>query len=131
MRPGTAAITAGALICLALAPPAAQARWERLGCQKVGFITDKDVIRVGRGEGRFKSIRLQVSGNKVYMDDLKVIYANGEPDDIPVRSEIRAGGQTRPLDLRGERRAIKEIEMKYHSQPNFKGQATVCVDAQS
>jgi len=97
----------------------------------VGFIVDKDVIRVGRGEGRFKSIRLEVSGNKVYMDDLKVIYANGEPDDIPVRSEIRAGGQTRPLDLRGERRAIKEIEMKYRSQPNFKGQATVCVDAQS
>jgi hypothetical protein len=131
MRPGTAAITAGALVCLALAPTAAQARWERLGCQKVGFVADKDVIRVGRGEGRFKSIRLQVSGNKVYMDDLKVIYANGEPDDIPVRSEIRAGGQTRPLDLRGERRAIKEIEMKYRSQPNFKGQATVCVDAQS
>ena len=131
MRPGTAAITAGALIYLALAPTAAHARWERLGCQKVGFIVDKDVIRVGRGEGRFKSIRLEVSGNKVYMDDLKVIYANGEPDDIPVRSEIRAGGQTRPLDLRGERRAIKEIEMKYHSQPNFKGQATVCVDGQS
>ncbi len=131
MRPGTTAITAGALICLALAPTAAHARWERLGCQKVGFIVDKDVIRVGRGEGRFKSIRLEVSGNKVYMDDLKVIYANGEPDDIPVRSEIRAGGQTRPLDLRGERRAIKEIEMKYRSQPNFKGQATVCVDGQS
>jgi len=130
MRPGTAAITAGALICLALAPTAAQARWERLGCQKVGFIADKDVIRVGRSEGRFKSIRLQVAGDKVYMDDLKVIYANGEPDDIPVRSEIRAGGQTRPLDLRGERRAIKQIEMKYRSQPNFKGQATVCVDAQ-
>jgi hypothetical protein len=131
MRLATRAIATGALICLAIAPTAAAARWERLGCQKVGFITDKDVIRVGRGEGRFKSIRLQVSGNKVYMDDLKVIYANGEPDDIPVRSEIRAGGQTRPLDLRGERRAIKQIEMKYRSQPNFKGEATVCVDAQS
>ena len=92
---------------------------------------DKDVIRVGRDEGRFKSIRLQVSGNKVYMNDLKVVYSNGEPDDIPVRSEIRAGGQTRPLDLRGERRAIKAIEMKYRSQPSFKGQATVCVDARS
>ena len=131
MRLATRAITAGALICLAIAPTTAEARWERLGCQKVGFVTDKDVIRVGRGEGRFKAIRLEVSGNKVYMDDLKVIYANGEPDDIPVRSEIRAGGQTRALDLRGERRAIKQIEMKYHSQPNFKGEATVCVDAQS
>jgi hypothetical protein len=78
-----------------------------------------------------RSIRLEVSGNKVYMDDLKVIYANGEPDDIPVRSEIRAGGQTRALDLRGERRVLKQVEMKDRSQPNFKGQATVCVDAQS
>ena len=131
MRLATAAIIAGAIVVLAGAPTGAQARWERLGCQKVGFIADKDVIRVGRGEGRFKSIRLEVSGNKVYMNDLKVIYSNGEPDDIPVRSEIRAGGQTRALDLRGERRAIKAIEMKYRSQPSFKGQATVCVDAQS
>ncbi len=131
MRLATVAIIAGAIVVLAGAPTGAQARWERLGCQKVGFLADKDVIRVGRDEGRFKSIRLQVSGNKVYMNDLKVVYSNGEPDDIPVRSEIRAGGQTRALDLRGERRAIKAIEMKYRSQPSFKGQATVCVDARS
>src|SRR5262245_66364155 len=131
MHVRTVGIFASLLVAFLATPSLAHARWERLGCQKVGFINDKDVIRVGRGEGRFKSIRLEVSGNKVYMDDLKVIYANGEPDDIPVRSEIRAGGQTRPLDLRGERRAIKQIEMKYRSQPNFKGQATVCVDAQS
>lgn len=131
MRLATVAIIAGAIVVLAGAPTGAQARWERLGCQKVGFLADKDVIRVGRDAGRFKSIRLQVSGNKVYMNDLKVVYSNGEPDDIPVRSEIRAGGQTRPLDLRGERRAIKAIEMKYRSQPSFKGQATVCVDARS
>jgi hypothetical protein len=131
MRLATAAIIAGALVVLAGAPTGAQARWERLACQKVGFVADKDVIRVGRGEGRFKSIRLQVSGNKVYMNDLKVVYSNGEPDDIPVRAEIRAGGQTRALDLRGERRAIKAIEMQYRSQPSFKGQATVCVDARS
>ena len=91
-------------------------------------MVDKDVIHVGRAEGKFRSIRLQVSGNKVHMMDLKVIYANGQPDDIPVRDEIRAGGQTKPLDLKGERRAIKEIEMVYRSQPNFKGEATVCVE---
>jgi hypothetical protein len=121
----------GTLACLSMAPTAAQARWEQLGCQKVGFAVDKDVIHVGRSEGKFRSIRLLVSGNKVHMMDLKVIYANGQPDDIPVRDEIRAGGQTRPLDLKGERRAIKEIEMVYRSQPNFKGEATVCVEGQT
>jgi hypothetical protein len=103
-------------------------RWENLGCQKVGFVVDRDVIRVGRQEGRFSAIRLKVRGNAVYMADLKVVYANGAPDDIQVRSEIRAGGETRPLDLRGQRRAIRQIEMVYRSKPSFKGQATVCVE---
>lgn len=131
MRLATVAIIAGAIVVLAGAPTGAQARWERLGCQKVGFLADKDVNSGWTRQGRFKSIWLQVSGSKVHMNDLKVVYSNGEPDDIPVRSEIRAGGQTRALDLRGERRAIKAIEMKYRSQPSFKGQATVCVDARS
>lgn len=120
-----------ALAPLTLAPTAAQARWEQLGCQKVGFAVDRDVIRVGRAEGRFKAIRVKVAGNKVHMMDLKVIYADGQPDDIQVRDEIRAGGQTRPLDLKGNRRAIREIQMVYRSQPGFKGQATVCVEGDS
>ncbi len=129
MRFGGIPVLVGALVCLGLAP--AQARWEQLGCQKVGFKTDRDVIKVGRAEGRFKSIRLKVTGNRVHMMDLKVVYANGQPDDIPVREEIRAGGQTRPLDLKGERRAIRRVEMVYRSEPNFRGQATVCVEGQT
>jgi hypothetical protein len=126
------ALAAGAVACLAIAPTGAQARWENLGCQKVGFLVDKDIIKVGRSEGKFKAIRLKVTGNKVHMMDLKVVYANGAPDDIPVREEIRAGGQTKALDLKGERgRAIQQIEMVYRSQPNFKGQATVCVEGDS
>lgn len=103
-------------------------RWDELGCKKVGFLIDRDVVPVGREEGRFRAIRLRVHGNRVHMMDLRVVYANGEPDDIPVREDIRAGGQTRPLDLRGERRSIRQIEMVYRSQPNFRGLATVCVD---
>ena len=103
------------------------ARWDELGCQKVGFLIDRDVIKVGRQEGRFSAIKLRVSDNKVHIMDLKVVYANGAPDDIQVREEIRAGGETRPLDLRGERRAIRQVEMVYRSQPSLKGQAKVCV----
>jgi hypothetical protein len=102
-------------------------RWEELGCQKVGFLVDHDSIKVGRREGKFKAIRLNVSGNTVYLNDLKVIYGNGAPDDIPVRSEIREGGQTRALDLKGRDRAINRIEMTYRAKPNFKGSAQVCV----
>lgn len=102
-------------------------RWEELGCKSVGFLGDRDVIKVGRREGRFKAIKLSVSGNSVHILDLKVVYTNGAPDDIQVRSEIREGGETRPLDLRGRERAIDRIELIYRAKPNFRGKANVCV----
>ncbi|HWB44335.1 MAG TPA: hypothetical protein VG900_02760 [Hyphomicrobiaceae bacterium] len=132
MRFGYVAVLAGTIAGLGLVPATARAAgWEQLGCRSVGFLVDKDVIRVGRQEGRFKAIRLKVAGNKIYVRDLKVVYANGAPDDLPVRNEIRAGGETRPIDLRGARRAIRQIEMTYRSQPSFKGRANVCVEGLS
>jgi len=127
-----AAITA-ALLCVGLAAPAAHAqrdgRWVELGCKEVSFLgVDRDTIRVGRSEGRFKAIRLEARGNDVEMLDLKVVYANGEPDDIPVRSLIRQGTRTRPLDLRGRERAIRQIDMVYAKRLNFRGRAVVCVE---
>jgi hypothetical protein len=90
---------------------------------------DRDVIRVGRREGRFKAIRLHASGNDVRIEDLKVVYANGRPDDIRVRRELREGDETRPLDLKGRDRAIDRIELT--TKRDFKGRgrgpAKVCV----
>lgn len=139
MRLKQFAMLASALTCMGLVATDAMAqrrdndrragKWVELGCQQVSFIgKDRDSIRVGRSEGRFKAIKLAARGNDVEMLDLKVIYANGEPDDIPVRSLIRAGRETRSLDLRGRDRAIDRIDMVYRSRPNFRGQATVCVE---
>lgn len=111
--------------------------WTELGCQQVNlFGRDRDVIRVGRRDGRFRAIRLLVRGADVEMLDLKVVYANGRPDDIPVKNLIRAGERTRPLDLQGRERAIDRVEMVYRTvinPGNIIGQqglrtATVCVE---
>jgi hypothetical protein len=130
------AAIAAAVLCAGLVVPDAHAqrrdrdgRWVELGCKEVAFLgADRDVIRVGRREGRFKAIRLAARGNDVEMLDLKVVYTNGAPDDIPVRSLIRQGTRTRPLDLRGRERAIRQIEMVYQKRLNFRGKATVCVE---
>ena len=103
--------------------------WERLGCQEVGRRADFDEIKVGRKEGRFSAIRLEAKGNSVSILDLKVVYANGNPDDIQVRSEIKEGDRTRPLDLQGRDRSIRSIQIV--SKRDFKGpgrgKASVCV----
>lgn len=103
--------------------------WSELGCQRVSlFGVDHDTVRVGRRDGRFKSIRLHVRGADINILDLKVVYGNGEPDHVPVRAVIRQGERTRPLELRGWERVINRVDMTYITIPNFKGQATVCVE---
>jgi hypothetical protein len=110
-------------------PPPSAGAWVELGCKQVAlFGRDRDTLPVGRREGRFKAVRLHVRGADVEMLDLKVIYANGEPDDIPVRHFIRQGERTRPLDLRGWERSINRIDMVYRTVPNFKGLARVCIE---
>lgn len=138
----SAAAIAAALLCTGLVATDADAqrwdrdgrggdrgRWVELGCKQVSFIgTDRDTIHVGRSEGRFKAIRLEARGNDVEMLDLKVVYSNGEPDDIRVRSMIREGMRTHALDLRGWERSIRQIDMVYRKPLNFRGMATVCAE---
>ncbi len=108
-------------------PPTAG--WVELGCKDVStFGNNRDSIIVGRRAGRFKAIRLHVRSADVEMLDLKVIYAVGEPDDIPVRHLIRQGERTRPLDLRGYERSINRVDIAYRTASSSKGVANVCVE---
>lgn len=118
-------------------PSAGGRDWVELGCQQVALIgKDRDSIRVGRREGRFKAIRLHVRGAGVEVLNLRVIYANGEPDDLEVKHFLREGERTRPLDLKGWERAIDRIDMAYRTNLNPLemvakqriGSASVCVE---
>jgi hypothetical protein len=103
--------------------------WVELGCKEVSFRVDRDVLPVGRQEGRFYAIRLYARGGAVEMLNLRVIYANGDPDNIAVRHVLDRGERTRPLDLRGRARSIQRIDMVYRALPNRRDrEPTVCVE---
>jgi hypothetical protein len=105
--------------------------WVLLGAQTAGFIGfDKDVIPVGKNEGGFKKVRLTVKDRAITLNELRVIYASGQEDVIPVKAKIEAGSTYGPIELKGGSRAIKEIQAKYRSRfidkdARGKGMATV------
>jgi Protein of unknown function (DUF2541) len=102
-------------------------QWVDLGCQQVSFRgRDRDTIRVGRREGRFRAIRLAARGNDVEVLRLSVVYGNGNPDELDVQRVIRSGDRTEAIDLKGRDRAIERIDVTYRQRPNFSGRATVC-----
>jgi hypothetical protein len=100
-------------------------RWKLLGREKVNRFGDRDSIRVGRSEGRFRKIKLRVLGNDISFRVLKIVYGNGEVDDIQVRRKVREGSETRAIDLPGRSRVIRKIVMKYSRELNFRGKAVV------
>jgi CBS domain-containing protein len=99
------------------------------GAQSVGFLTDRDVIRVGNEVGKFAKIRLRVLENDIHINEMKVVYANGESDTLAVNADIPKNSRTNWIDLRGDR-FIKEIQLVYRSRPSFNGQARIEVFGQ-
>lgn len=102
-------------------------QWVQLGCQKVAFLADHDIVQVGRDAGRFSELKLTITGTKVDVHRMRVVYANGEEEDLPVAAEIKSGAESAPLPLRGGHRAIERIILDYAAKPSFKGEATACV----
>src|SRR5271167_2192993 len=99
--------------------------WVRLGDRSVGFINDHDTIHVGRQDGRFKRLKLIVRRNDIKLNSIKVFFANGEVEDMPFDRMIHDVGDA-VIDLpRGahEGRAIRDVELHYHSRPDFRGEA--------
>ncbi|MGH6814671.1 MAG: hypothetical protein ACREC6_03110 [Hyphomicrobiaceae bacterium] len=125
---GRATVCVEGLHDVQVQPGGGGGEWVELGCQDVALGGDKDTIRVGRREGRFRAIRLSARGNDVEMVRLTVVYGSGTPDDIDVRRMVRQGDRTGPLDLKGRDRAIDRIELTYRRRLNFRGRATLCVE---
>lgn len=96
--------------------------WIHFGSASVGLHVDKDVIRVGRAEGRFKSILLKVSRNDILLREVKIVYDGGEVDTRPAWLYMPAGSRTPAIDLKGRDRFIREIQLTYQSRPDRRGQ---------
>jgi hypothetical protein len=89
-------------------------RWVLLGQTTVDSLRDRDVIALGRSEGRFQSIQLRVAGAPVEFQRVVVRYGNGTSEEVEFRNRIPAGGQTRAIDLRGNDRVISSVEFIYN-----------------
>jgi len=99
--------------------------WAHLGDRTVNFHVESDSIHVGRDDGRFRSIRISVSDGDVHFIDLKVRFRNGDVYDIPIRSVIPAGGESRVIELPGRRRVISDVVFHYKTVADSSHRATV------
>ncbi len=91
--------------------------WHKIAQTTADLKKDRDEVMVV-GADHYQAIRLKVTDVPVEITDFTVFYENGTKQDISVRALIKAGDQTRVIDLDGKDRAIKKIVLMYKSVPN-------------
>lgn len=92
-------------------------RWEKLGERMVDGKMDRDTIAVGRDDGRFKTIQLKVEGSALEMFDIVITFGDGSTFSPPTRLRFGNGTTSRDIDLPGDKRGIKKVELKYGNLP--------------
>lgn len=91
--------------------------WVKLGEREVSARVDRDTITVGRAEGTFSKLTLVIEDSSLELLDLKVKFANGEVFDPRVQHVFREGARSRVIDLPGDDRVIRTIDLVYKNLP--------------
>jgi hypothetical protein len=101
--------------------------WDQIGSRQVSFRSERDVIPAA-GEGRFRAIRLVVSGGDLEMFDIRIVFGDGSTYSPQTRLVFQEGSSSRVIDLPGEARIIRRIEFSYRSiRATRDGRAVVTV----
>lgn len=103
-------------------------QWKLIGMTHADHSVDHDAIVVAGPFDNFRRIKFKVTDAPLSLYRVVVTYDNGAPDRIDVRQDIRKGGESRVIDLRGVgKRSIRKIEFWYDTKGLLNGKADVTV----
>ncbi len=91
--------------------------WVRLGERWVEGTTDRDIMKVGKEAGAFRSILIGVEHSGLVLFDVIVTFENGEKFSPVTKLVFDEGAATRVIDLPGKARRVKQVEFKYGNLP--------------
>jgi hypothetical protein len=111
--------------------PGTPGEWRYLGTVNARFTADHDAIVVQGPYDFFRRIKFKVTSAPINLIRLIVTYDDGGlPENIDTRFSIPAGGESRVIDLRGNRRKIRTVEFWYDTKGVLQGRANVSVFGQ-
>ena len=109
-------LAAAGIAATLLTMPASAQRWNDRGWRTIAYKTvngrDTDTI-YAPGRTRQSAVRLCSINAPIHLVDFDIRFANGGHQDVPTRALIQGGSCTRAIDLRGNRRDIALIRLRY------------------
>jgi len=109
-------------------PPAGPARpsvsghpdmtgWRLMGDGRVAGQFERQVIRIGKYEGRVARVMLVITDNSLEVGDVVIQFGNGQRWSPGLRNAFADGSRSRAIDLPGHVRFIRGVELVRGSVP--------------
>ncbi len=95
----------------------ARTGWDKLGERMVDGKVDKDVIPVGRAEGKFSQVMVVVEHSALEMYDMEITFGDGSKFSPPTRLMFEKNTTSRVIDLPGDKRVIRQVAFRYGNLP--------------
>ena len=91
--------------------------WHKIGEVKADFKMENQSISV-LGKDKFKSILLKVTDAPINIEGIQVFYESGDMEEFDVKNELKAGAETKKLDMKDGGQEIKKVTFTYKTLPN-------------
>ena len=96
-------------------------QWVPLGSRTVTDKADHDTITVTGAKGTFTAVKFEVRQHAVDFHRVVIHFANGGDQNVELRNTIRAGGESRVIDIDGTDRVIRSIDFWYDAKTLGRG----------
>jgi len=101
------------------------ATWRLLGEKVISFNVETDYIKVTRTE-IFRKLKIKVMDAPMQLGEMKIVFANGAMQNIPLRFRVEEGRESKVIDLIGISVSIEAVYFSYSpGQPGFKGKGKI------
>jgi len=97
------------------------AQWILLGSRTVTDRADHDTVAVTAAKGTLTAVKFEVLLHAVDFHRVVIHFANGDDQTVELRNTIRAGGETRVIDIQGRDRVIRSIDFWYDAKTLGRG----------
>jgi len=93
--------------------------WHKIGELTASMKSEKDQLSV-MGADKFKSIRIKATDAPIHIASMVIYYESGETQDVVLRSDLKAGEESRVIELKPNDKSIKTISFVYKTVANAK-----------
>jgi hypothetical protein len=85
--------------------------WRLMGDAWVAGQFEREIIRIGKYEGRFARVMLVITGSNLDIGDVVIQFGNGQRWSPGLRHSFGDGSRSRAIDLPGHVRFIRGVEL--------------------